>query len=252
MTTLSTTIRQEHLHTAAEHVDDADIRPSYRFLGFLCILMPVTFLICYMTLLRVFGYPAIADGPGADVIAAYIPNATLISSAFYVIAMSELVRIAVAVGLHQLLNRKTTQYLAVFSIIGILAGLVRMLDYVLWPFLLPRLVELSTDPAGTALAGDLFRVLFSYLGDALGGNLGILFLFVWIFGVSFAAWQTRVFPRWVAIFGIVSGILVGINYIEFLGSTSGFIGILGIIGQSAQNIWFVILGTFLLFGRNES
>ena len=166
--------------------------------------------------------------------------------------MSELLRVAVAVGLHQLLSRDDTRYLAVFTVFGILAALVRMLDYVLWPFLVPRLVELAASPSGAEVAEGLFRSLFSYLGDALGGNLGILLLFLWIWGLAYAIWQTEVLPRWVGIFGFVGGALLMINYAEFLGSTSGFVGILGAAGQAAQNLWFTTLGIILLVRRGRS
>ncbi len=219
----------------------------YLLLGILLILMPVIFVVCYTTLGMVFDYPAIGDRPGREVLAAFSRSPNIIGGAFYVIAMSELLRVAIAVGLHQLLNRETTRYLAVFTVFGILAALLRTLDYVLWPFLVPRLAEVAADPTTSAFAAVLFRSLFSYLGDALGGNLGILLLFVWIWGLSYAIWQTRAFPRWVAVFGFVGGALVMLNYLEFLGSTTGLIGLLGILGQVAQNLWFVTLGVLLLW-----
>ena len=228
------------------HVSAPKRRP-YALLGLLLILMPVAFLICYTILGVVFDYPAIGDRPGGEVLDAFSRSPDLIGGAFYVIAMSELVRVAVAVGLHQLLSRETTRYLAVFTAFGILAALLRMLDYLLWPFLVPRLAELAADPETSALAAGLFRSLFSYLGDALGGNLGILLLFVWIWGLSYAIWRTKALPRWVAVFGFVGGALVMINYLEFLGSTSGFIGLLGVLGQAAQNAWFATLGVLLLW-----
>ena len=212
-----------------------------------CIAMPVIFLICYLVLGRAFGYPAVTDAPGADVLVAYRPNAAVIGAAFYVIAMTELLRIAIAVGLHGMIGTTRTPWLAVFTVFGIVAGLVRMLDYLLWPFLVPRLAEIAADPVGGELAGHLFRSLFSYLGDALGGNVGILLLVVWIWGLSAAIWATRRLPRWLAVFGAVAGLLVGLNYIEFLGSTSGVIGILGILGQAAQNFWFMLLGITILW-----
>ena len=47
-----------------------------------CIAMPVIFLICYLVLGRAFGYPAVTDAPGADVLVAYRSNAAVIGAAF--------------------------------------------------------------------------------------------------------------------------------------------------------------------------
>lgn len=219
----------------------------YPLLGSMLLLMPVVFLICYGILGSVFDYPAIGDRPGAEVLAAFSRNPDVIGGAFYVIAMTELLRIVIAVGLHQFFRQDANRFLEVFTVFGILAGLVRMLDYVLWPFLVPRLAELAAVPETSDLAAGLFRTLFSYLGDALGGNLGILFLFVWIVGLSLAIWQSRALPRWMAVFGLVGGVLVMINYLEFLGSTSGVVGALGALGQAAQNLWFATLGVLILW-----
>lgn len=62
---------------------------------------------------------------------------------------------------------------------------------------------------------------------------------------------TACLPRWLAIFGVLAGLLVGLNYIEFLGSTSGLIGLLGAIGQGVQNIWFVALGVAILWAKRQ-
>lgn len=238
-------------HTTTKVTTTSATKQPYLIIGILAILMPLAFGICYGILAAVFGYPGIGDEPGNVVLTAFNENSTIIGAAFYVIAMTELLRIVIAVGLHQMLNSDRTRYLAVFTVIGILAGLVRMLDYILWPFLVPRLVELSTDSANADVAAGLFRVLFSYLGDALGGNLGILFLFVWIWGIALAIWQHGLFPRWVAVFGFFGGLLVMINYLEFLGSTTGFIGILGTLGQVVQNVFFLTLGIFIVIKGHD-
>lgn len=202
-----------------------------------------------LLLLPIFGYPDVAGGNTGDLFRAFDDNRTLVMSVFYVITLVELGRIPVAIGVYQLMPRSgATLVLAVF---GALGGVLRALDYILWTFLMPVLADTYLDPSATDATRDtatlMYEASFSYLGDGLGGNLGLLLLAVWAAGVSLQLLRARWAPTWLAVWGLFGAAGLFINYAEFLGSTEGFLG-LGPYGQIAFYTWLGAFGLTMLWG----
>lgn len=229
---------------------------GYGFLVALMILAPLAIGASMAILVIVFGYPGITDQPGGEVLAAFVENQATIMAAFYVIALAEFGRTVISVGLHQVLSTgRDAWYLGAVTLFGVLAGTLRMLDYILWPFLVPRLAEAYSGPGATEATREsseiLMRALFSYLGDGLGGNLGILFVMLWISGLSALMLRSELFPGWVSAFGFVVSALYVLNYIEFLGSTTGLIGTLGTVAQVLVSLWVIAAGVGLLLRSRQ-
>jgi hypothetical protein len=229
---------------------------GYGFLVALMILAPLAVGTSTTILAIVFGYPGIGDQAGGEVLAAFVENQATIMVAFYVLTLAEFGRAVISVGLHQVLSTgRDAWYLGAVTLFGVLAGTLRMLDYVLWPFLVPRLAEAYSAPSATEATREsspvLMRALFSYLGDGLGGNLGILFIILWISGLSALMLRSELFPGWVSTFGFVVSALYTINYIEFLGSTTGLIGTLGTVAQVLISLWVVAAGVVLLLRSRQ-
>ena len=228
---------------------------GYWLLGVLMILAPLVIGTSTTVLAVVFGYPGIGDQPGNEVLTTFVESQTTIMVAFYTITLAELARAVIAVGLHQVLSTgRDAWYLGVVTLFGVLAGVLRMLDYILWPFLVPRLAEAYFDPAASEATRDssevLMRALFSYLGDGLGGNLGVLLIALWIAGLSALMLRSSLFSGWVSVAGFIVSALYLINYIEFLGSTTGLIGTLGTVAQVLVSLWLVAAGiVFLMRSR---
>lgn len=230
---------------------------GYGVLATLMILAPLAIGASMVILSMVFDYPAIADGPGGEILARFVQDQGAIMAAFYVITLAELARTVIAVGLHQVLaTGRDAWYLGVVTLFGVLAGALRMLDYILWPFLVPRLAEAYSGPNATGATRDstevLMRSLFSYLGDGLGGNLGVLLISLWIAGLSALMLRSALFPAWISAAGFVVAALYFINYAEFLGSTTGLIGTLGLFAQIFVNLWLLAAGIFLLLRSRRS
>lgn len=197
----------------------------------------------------IFGYPGIAEAPAAELFAAFDENRMVVAGTFYVLAIAELMRIPIAIGLFVVLGGRGG-WLLVVSVFGALAGLLRMLDYVLWPFLVPRLADAYLEPASSQGTRDaavvVYDSLFSYLGDALGGNLGLLLIIVWIAGLSAAMQRSGRYPTWLVALGALGALGVAVNYVEFLGSTTGLIGTIGAVGQVLSYTWLAAVGAYLL------
>jgi hypothetical protein len=211
------------------------------------IALALTFGVAQSLLGPAFGYPGVAEEDPAVVFAAFAADRDLVIGAFYATTLAELLRIPIAVGVLLLLPRTLlTVSLAAF---GALAGVLRALDYVLWPFLVPRLADAFLDPAASAATRDAaalsYESLFSYLGDALGGNLGLLCVIVWALGTTVLLWRARLVPVWLGVWGVIAVAGISVNYVEFLGTTTGLIGTIGGIGQVAFYSWLLALGAVL-------
>lgn len=222
-------------------------RRRYPALGLMMIGLALTFGIGQALLGPAFGYPGIAEDDPAVLFAAFAANRDLVVWAFYAITLAELLRIPIAVGVLVLLPRTAlTVSLAAF---GALGGVLRALDYVLWPFLVPRLADAFLDPASSEATRDAaaltYESLFSYLGDGLGGNLGLLCVIVWALGTTVLMWRGGQLPAWLAVWGLLAVTGIAINYAEFLGSTTGLIGTIGAVGQVTFYAWLIAFGAFL-------
>lgn len=229
---------------------------GYGLLAALMIVAPLAVGVSTTVLAIVFGYPGIGDQPGGEILAAFVENQATIMTAFYVLTLAELARAVISVGLHQVLSSgRDAWLLGAVTLFGVLAGVLRMLDYVLWPFLVPRLAESYSGPGATEATREssevLMRALFSYLGDGLGGNLGILLIILWISGLSALMIRSPLFPGWISVSGFVVAALYVINYIEFLGSTTGLIGTLGTVAQVLVSLWVVAAGIGLLLRSRQ-
>lgn len=216
-------------------------------LGLMMIALALTFGVAQALLGPAFGYPGIAEDDPAVLFAAFDADRDLVIGAFYATTLAELLRIPIAVGVLLLVPRTLlTVSLAAF---GALAGVLRALDYVLWPFLVPRLADAFLDPTSSAATRDAaaltYESLFSYLGDGLGGNLGLLCVIVWALGTTVVLWRAGQLPSWLAVWGLLAVAGISINYAEFLGSTTGLIGTVGAVGQVTFYTWLLAFGAVL-------
>lgn len=223
-------------------------RRRHPALGLMMITLALTFGIGQALLGPAFGYPGIAEDDPAVLFAAFDADRDLVIGAFYATTLAELLRIPIAIGVLLLVPRTLlTVSLAVF---GALAGVLRALDYVLWPFLVTRLADAFLDPASSAATRDAaaltYESLFSYLGDGLGGNLGLLCVIVWALGTTAVMWRAGQLPSWLAVWGLLAVAGISINYVEFLGSTTGLIGTVGAVGQVTFYAWLIAFGAVLV------
>src|SRR5689334_24158574 len=91
-------------------------------------------------------------------------------------------------------------YLVVGTAIGVLAGAVQFLGLIRWPFLVPSLADMYTDPESTQATRDgvavVFQAFHRYAGMAIGEHLGFLL------------YKSRLVPRALSLIGLVGGPLL--------------------------------------------
>src|SRR6266542_6423890 len=99
-----------------------------RLAAALLILLPASFTVCFMLLQQQFEYPDILRQPTADILAKFQAGGTSLVATWYVLTLTALLLIPLAVLLHRALaGREAPATLWVATAFGVLAGLVQAL-----------------------------------------------------------------------------------------------------------------------------
>lgn len=139
------------------------------------------------------------------------------------------------------------------TITGIIAFLVQVIGLLRWVFVVPVLAQMYVDPATSASAREtaviVFQTIHQFGGVVLGEHMGQLFSIAWTVLLCLAAWRHGYFPRWLAGYGIASGLVYLLAQTELLATViPGFpvVGEAGLIGSLLWLLWIVGLGVMLL------
>jgi hypothetical protein len=154
----------------------------------------------------------------------------------------------VPVLVYQVFQPDAPWFLAVGTVIGVLAGVFQTLGLIRWPFLVPFLAEIYTDPKSTQIMRDsaavTFQALHRYAGVAIGEHLGFIFTSTWTVLLCFAIIQTApVNP----LFGWL-GILPAIGVLAGVFEETGFkaAGAINAISYILWSVWLIAIGIALL------
>ena len=144
--------------------------------------------------------------------------------------------------------------LALATTTGLLAALVQFLGLVRWPFAVPHLARIATDPAATPTTKDAvdltFQLLNRYLGVAVGEHLGYLFTGLWTALVGVAIIQSDVPHPVVGLVGLLLAPLFVLGALEFVGPFEPrgwrLAGTLVPFAYIGWSVWLLALGLGLL------
>jgi hypothetical protein len=162
--------------------------------------------------------------------------------------VSSILFIPIALLLHPYLTREDTPYMVIATAFGVIAGVVQMLGFIRWPFLVPTLASTYLDPASSEATRAAIEVTFTafnqYAGVGVGEHLGYLFTALWSILISLAMPKSKIFSAWLGWMGIASalGILVGV--LEPAGVP--FVGLINAMAYIVWALWVILLGVRLL------
>ena len=166
--------------------------------GILLIALPVAFNAVFAALAATFDYPDILRRPTAEVLERFNAGGTRLIVLWWVFALTAVALAPLAVLVSSALYEAsvTLRYLA--AMLGVLAALVQFLGIIRWPFLVPYLARVSTDPDTSPAQREAVDVVFQsfnrYLGVAVGEHLGYLFTGGWSVLAGLAMTQSPVVP----------------------------------------------------------
>ncbi len=225
-----------------------------RLAGFLMILVPVAFTLCFTLLQIWFEYPDILRQPTGDVLAKFQAGGAPLIAAWYALTLTAVLFIPIAVLLHRVLaEHSSSATLWVAGTFGVVAGLSQALGFLRWPFLVPHLAEAYLAPGASeaqrAAAALVFEGFHRYAGMAVGEHLGYLSTSVWTFLVALLMLRAPLFGRWLGLSGMLLAIGVAAGLLEPVGWEPA--GAINAISYLAWALWLIVVGATLLVRRAE-
>jgi hypothetical protein len=218
--------------------------------GLLLVVVPLAFNVTFFLLQRAFEYPNILRKPTDYVLRRFKEGGTPLRRLWYAFAFSAVLFTPVPVLVQQLFEPDAPWFLVVGSAIGVLAGVVQVLGLIRWPFLVPSLAELYTQPEATQATRDsvvvVFQAFHRYAGVAIGEHLGYLFTSTWTILLCMAIVQTEVVNPLMGWLGIVPAIGVLAGVLEETGFKAA--GGINAISYILWSIWLIAFGIILLLG----
>jgi hypothetical protein len=151
-----------------------------------------------------FGWPDVLDEPGSVALPSFLAAESAARTAFYLLLVSSLLLIPVAIYLEQLFGGPSRPGVRVVTAFGVLGGFAQILGWVRWPVTVPHLADAyaTTDEASRGAISASYDVLNRYAGGALGEHLGWLFQGLWAVGIAVLLLRVTGIPKWFTIIGL--------------------------------------------------
>src|SRR6266508_1757581 len=216
--------------------------------GILLIVVPIAFNVTFFLLQRAFEYPDILRKPTDTILRRFKEGGAPLRRLWYAFTFSAVLFTPVPVLVQQVFQPDTPWYLMVGTAIGVLAGAVQFLGLIRWPFLVPSLADIYTDPKSTQATRDSVAVVFQafhrYAGVAIGEHLGYILTSTWTILLCIAIVATDLVNPLFGWLGIVPAIGVLMGVFEETGFKAA--GAINAISYILWSIWLIALGIALL------
>src|SRR6185503_7217262 len=126
--------------------------------GLLFVVVPLAFNITFFMLQRAFEYPDILRKPTDDILRRFKKGGPSLRRLWYAFMFSAVLFTPEPVVVQQLFGANAPWYLSIGTAMGVLAGAVQFLGLIRWPFLVPTLADLYTDPKSSQATRDSVAV----------------------------------------------------------------------------------------------
>jgi hypothetical protein len=202
----------------------------------------------FLILASAFSFPEILRASPQERLALFAAHKSLIVPAYYMMALSGVTQIALAILFHQSFARPRSTALLVALVAGVLAGVFQLLGFMRWPIVVPYLAEQmasATSDDTRNMIGLLEGLLNRYAGMAIGEHLGFLAQGTWTLLVGAAMLRGPLFSWIYGVVGIVLGVLLFAGALEQLGGPLAALGMVSAPVSAAWLGWLVMCGVSL-------
>jgi hypothetical protein len=214
----------------------------------LLIVVPIAFNVTFFLLQKAYSYPDILRQPTETILRRFKEGGAPLRRLWYAFTFSAVLFTPVPVLVHQVFQPNAPWFLVVGTVVGVLAGLVQILGLIRWPFLVPSLAELYTDPKSSQATRDSVAVTFQafhrYVGVAVGEHLGYLFTSTWTILLCVSIVQTNMVNPLIGWLGILPALGLLIGVLEETGFKAA--GLINAISYILWSVWLIALGIILL------
>lgn len=216
--------------------------------GMMLIVTPIAFNTTFFLLQKAFSYPDILRQPTDIILRSFQDGGASLRRLWYAFTFSAVLFTPVPILVHEVFLPDAPSFLAIGTVIGVLAGVFQTLGLIRWPFLVPFLAETYTDPKSTQATRDSVAVTFQafhrYAGVAIGEHLGFIFTSVWTVLLSIAIIQTQVVSSLLGWLGILPALGVLSGVFEETGFKAA--GMVNAISYILWSIWLIAFGIAVL------
>lgn len=216
--------------------------------GLLLIIVPIAFNATFFLLQRAFEYPDILRKPTDYILGRFKDGGAPLRRLWYAFTFSAVLFTPVPVLVQQVFQPGAPWFLVVGTALGVLAGAVQFLGLIRWPFLVPSLADMYTDPASTQSTRDSVAVVFQafhrYAGVAIGEHLGYIFTSAWSILLCITIIATDLVNPLFGWLGIIPAIGLLIGVFEETGFKPA--GAINAISYILWSVWLIAFGTALL------
>ena len=225
--------------------------------GILFILGAILVNIPYTLLIMNFDYPDVLRKPAGEILERFAAGGSSLVWTWLVFAWVGLPLLFAILLLPKVLNDESPLgLLAMFF--GAVGAFAQMVGLLRWPFVVPILARLYTDPQATVATQDavvaVFQAIHQYGGVVLGEHIGQIFSILWMVLMSLSLLKNKLFPRWFPLAGITASIVYALAQGELLATAiPGFPvwDAAGLVGSLIWLAWMLALGILLLRMKKE-
>lgn len=223
-------------------------------IGILLIGGALLLFLPYTLLTFTFEYPQILRQETAIILTKFYEGGSSLVFTWWTFAIVGLPLLGAYVSIGQKLERKIS-FVRFASVLGITGLIFQMIGLLRWTFVVPVLAQNYV--LGNAMVQEAskvaFQIVHQYGGVVLGEHLGPMFTIVWTIMMSVAFARLRLFPGWVAGFGVVSSLIYILAQAELFTTVIPDFPVwdlAGFVGSSLWLIWLLVVGMqFISLGR---
>jgi len=221
--------------------------------GILLIVTPILLNVFFTFLGVTFDYPDILRMPTGEVLARFQAGGPGLIALWYAMTLTAAFFIPIVLLMHQLLKDQDPPNVFFATTFGVIAGMVQILGFIRWPFLVPYLTHVYFDPASSETTREsaalIFQVFNQYAGVAIGEHLGYLFTGLWTIFLGMAMLKQPFFKPWLARIGFVLAVGILSGMLEPAGVS--WAGMVNFIAYTLWAFWLMALGVAVLRYRNN-
>lgn len=237
-------------HRAVERVlgEGGGVGPVYRAFLWVALLHVALISAGFLILAASFQFPEILRESAQTRLALFTQSQGTIVPAYYMMGMTGLTQIALAVLLHRAFAAPQSALLLLALVAGVLGGAFQAMGFLRWPIAIPYLAQAmahATTPEAQATVALLEGTLNRYAGMVVGEHLGFLGQAFWTILVGRAALASRLFSPIYGGVAIVLGILLLVSALEQLGGPFEAIGMVSAPVSAAWLGWLIAVGVSL-------
>ncbi len=231
---------------------------SRKVTGILLILGAVLVNIPYTLLIMTFDYPEILRAPTADILTQFASGGPRLIWTWLAFAWVGLPILLGILLLPRSLAGDTPaargQLLGKIALFfGATGAIAQMVGLLRWPFVVPVLARLYTEPQAAPATREavvvVFQAVHHYGGVVLGEHIGQTFTILWMVFLSLSLLRQGRLPRWLSYAGFIAAGVYLFAQAELLATVMPsfpFWGAAGLVGSLLWLAWLIALGINLL------